>query len=122
MLTMPRKRPANVRGIAPIPPPKPRRGRPPMEPRTTLARWIRDRGITVVEFAAQLAAAAPSVGLPVSAAPQTKALLDSVNALHWPHPVTMFLVRHATGGDVDLEHWIRDLRHLWPARQSRLVA
>lgn len=90
-----------------------------MKPRTTLARWIRDRDSTVVEFSAQLAKLAPTLGLPRRAAPKTKTLLDSANAMHWPHPITMFLVRHATNGDVDVEHWVRDLRHLWPRRSPR---
>lgn len=115
---MTRKRPAKVPKIVPISG-KPRRGRPPMDPRTALARWIRDSGVTVVEFSTTLAKIATSLGIPPEAVPQTKALLDAVNALHWPHPVTMFLVRHATNGDVDIEHWVRDFRHLWPERKVR---
>lgn len=117
---MARKRAAKEPIVQPIPPPKPRRGRPPMDPRTTLARWIRDQNITVVEFATRLAEIAPKIGMPLTAVPQMRTLLDSVNALHWPHPVTMFLVRHATNGDVDMEHWVRDLQHLWPERTSRM--
>ena len=119
---MVRKRGAKPPTVQEIPAAKARRGRPPMKPRTTLARWIRDRGITVVDFSASLERTAGSCGLPLTSVPQTKTLLDSVNGLHWPHPVTMFLVRHATGGDVDLEHCVRDLRELWPERQSRLIA
>lgn len=85
-----------------------------MDPRTTLARWLRDSGITAIAFAERLAEMAPRLGLVASAAPKPKALLDSINARHWPHPITVFLVRHGTNGDVDLEHWVRDLKHLWP--------
>lgn len=85
------------------------RGRPPLPPRTTLARWIQDRSVTVTEFAARLAEIAPKVGLSADDAPKTKTLLDAVNARHWPHPKTILLVRMVTDGAVDLEHWVRDL-------------
>lgn len=108
---MARKRPAK-----PTTEPPAARGRPPLPPRTTLARWIRTHGLTVQSFAEAMVAAAAKVrmpdgkvGLPKSAAPQAKTLLDAVNARHWPSPPTMLLVRHLTKGEVDLEHWVRDL-------------
>lgn len=85
------------------------RGRPPLKPRTTLARWIQDRNRTVTDFAVELRALAPKVGLSELDCPQTKTLTDAVNARHWPHPKTILLVRLATDGAVDLEHWVRDL-------------
>lgn len=88
------------------------RGRPPLPPRTTLARWIQDHGKTVAGFAVELRTVAPSVGLAEDDAPMAKTLLDAVNARHWPSPRTILLVRHATGGDVDVEHWVRDLHYL----------
>lgn len=87
------------------------RGRPPLKPRTTLARWIQDHGQTVAGFALALRGIAPKVGLTEDDAPQAKTLLDAVNARHWPHPRTILLVRHATNGDVDVEHWVRDLHY-----------
>lgn len=86
-----------------------RRGRPPNEPRTELGKWIQSHGITTVDFALRLKEIAPLVGLQETDAPQPKTLLDAVNGRHWPHAKVILLVRHATGGDVDVEHWVRDL-------------
>lgn len=65
--------------------------------------------MTVAGFAVKMAEIAPSVGLPTAAAPKAKTLLDAVNGRHWPSAATMLIIRHATNGDVDLEHWVRDL-------------
>lgn len=85
-----------------------------MDPRTELARWLRARDRTVVAFAEDLAAQAKRHGLPEAAAPTSKALRESVNGAHWPHPITIWLVSLATEGRVDVIHWVRDLSHLWP--------
>lgn len=98
---------------------RPRRGRPPMEPRTELARWLRTADQTVVAFAAELARQAKLHGLPEAAAPTSKALRESVNGAHWPHPVTIWLVSLATNGRVGVQHWVRDLSHLWPQGTAR---
>lgn len=103
--------------VVKVKPPRPLRGRPPQEPRTTLARWLRDRGVTAVDASVRMAAIADKYGLPYNAAPTPKTLLDAASGRHWPHPITIMLVRHLTGGDVDLEHWVRDLRHRWPFEQ-----
>jgi hypothetical protein len=100
---------ARKRSAPRVPKPAAIRGRPPLPPRTTLARWIRAQGLTVASFADKMAEMAPSIGLPTTAAPKAKTLLDAVNARHWPSATTMFLIRHVTDGDVDLEHWVRDL-------------
>lgn len=91
-----------------------RRGRPPLAPRTELARWLQARDKTVVDFAAELLVHARRHGLPEAAAPTSKALRESINAAHWPHPITIWLVSLATGGRVSVQHWVRDLEHLWP--------
>lgn len=65
--------------------------------------------MTVADFAALLVDVAPKVGLTEEDAPKTKTLLDAVNARHWPHPKTILMVRHVTNGEVDVEHWVRDL-------------
>ena len=80
-----------------------------MPPKTTLAKWIRAQGMTVQSFADKMAEMAPKVGLSADAAPKAKTLLDAVNARHWPSAPTMLIVRYVTNGDVDLEHWVRDL-------------
>ena len=85
-----------------------------MEPRTELARWLRAQNQTVVAFADELVNQAKRHGLPEAAAPTSKALRESINAAHWPHPLTIWLVSLATGGRVDVMHWVRDLEHLWP--------
>lgn len=92
-----------------MPKPSAIRGRPPLPPRTTLAKWIRAQGMTVASFATKLAETAPKVGLPASAAPKAKTLLDAVNGRHWPSAPTMLIIRYVTDGDVDLEHWVKDL-------------
>lgn len=85
------------------------RGRPPLAPRTQLARWIQDHGKTVVGFSDELRAIAVKLGFEERDVPATKTLLDAVNGRHWPHPKTILFVKYATDGDVDVEHWVRDL-------------
>jgi hypothetical protein len=65
--------------------------------------------MTAVDFAEKLAVVAPNLGLPVEASPKTKTLLDAMNGRHWPSLVTVLIVRYATNGGVDLEHWVKDL-------------
>ncbi len=96
-------------GVAKREPARGVRGRPPLQPRTALARWIQDRRQTVAGFAERLRDVAPLVGLDPDCAPPAKTLLDSVNGRHWPHPRTILLVKYATDGAVDVEHWVRDL-------------
>lgn len=85
------------------------RGRPPLAPKTKAAKWLQDRGKTITSFADELRALAPRLGVNADWVPQTKTLTDAMNARHWPHPVTILLIRHATDGDVDLQDWVRDL-------------
>jgi hypothetical protein len=65
--------------------------------------------MTVVDFANKMGEVAPKLGLPVEASPRPKTLLDAVNGRHWPSLVTVLIARYATDGDVDLEHWVKDL-------------
>src|SRR5882762_887556 len=83
------------------------RGRPPMRPKTALAKWIQTKGLSVTDFAttlagiaAGLAQARPELGIRASDAPVPKTLLDAVNARHWPKATLVLLTRLATGGDV----------------------
>lgn len=92
-----------------------------MEPRTELGRWLRATDQTVGTFAAELVRQAKLHGLPEGSAPTSKALRESVNGAHWPHPVTIMLVSLATGGSVGVQHWVRDLIHLWPRPRRALV-
>lgn len=95
-----------------VPPPAAptkKRGRPPLPPRTALARWIRARGWTVSELADKLREIAPSAGVDAAFAPPAKTLLDAVNGRHCPQVPVMLLIKHVTAGDVDLEHWHHDL-------------
>lgn len=87
----------------------PIRGRPPGEPKTALARWIQQHGITVTDFAAELRSVAKRVGIGPESVPETKTLRDIVNLRHRASLECVKLVRHATGGEVDLDHWIDDL-------------
>lgn len=86
-----------------------RRGRPPGEPKTALARWIQHQGITVTDFATELRKVAARVGISAELVPETKTLRDIVNMRHRASLETVVLVRHATGGAVDLDQWVDDL-------------
>lgn len=97
-----RTKPRNVRPLRP-------RGRPPLPPRTQLAKWMRSREMTTAELHGQLVDLAPTIGVPDACVPGVKTLQDTINARHWPSAPTMLLVRHATSGAIDLEHWVADL-------------
>lgn len=90
----------------------PRRGRPPRPPRTRLAVYLRDHGLTTRTFAAHLAEIARATaghGLTRDDAPSTKQVLDAVNGDHAPTLFLVLLVELATDGDVTLRHWVADL-------------
>jgi hypothetical protein len=65
--------------------------------------------MTVLDLVSKMVELAPEVGLPAAAVPTAVALRDSVNGRHWPSLTTVLLVSYVTNGDVDLEHWVRDL-------------
>lgn len=62
-----------------------------------------------MDFQRKLIAISAHVGLRASDVPQVKAVLDATNARHWPALKTVLLVNQATNGDVDVQHWVRDL-------------
>ena len=86
-----------------------KRGRPPGEPRTTLARWLQDRGLRSTDLAARLSAVAAKLGIRPELVPQPKTLLDAVNGRVKPGLPVVLLVQRVTRGAVGLEHWVRDL-------------
>lgn len=106
---------ANKTKVAKAPKPVPvqrppgRRGRPPGEPKTHFARWLRDKDWTVKRCTEEMRKVVTAVGLTPDAVPQPKALLDAVNGRHWPAPATMLILQYLTDGQVDLVHWVRDL-------------
>lgn len=70
---------------------------------------MRSREMTTAKLAELLAEAAPKVGIRNEFVPRAKTLQDAINGRHWPSAPTMLLVRHVTGDEIDLEHWVRDL-------------
>lgn len=114
---MPVKRPQRQKKAttrAPTPPVKPRvrRGRPPLPPRTQLARWIRDKDWSIATLADRLRELAPKCGVDPDLMPPPKTLLDAVNGRHAPPIHVMLVVKYLTHDQVDLEHWHRDLSAL----------
>lgn len=115
---MGRKRPAP----RPVATTTARKGRPQAPPRTTLARWIQDHGMTYVEFTALLRTTASQVdGMTRSDAPAVKTLQDVISGRHWPHCRILLLVRLATGGEVDAQHYVLDHRPKRGRRSSARV-
>ena len=93
----------------PAPPATQRRnGRPPGEPRTELGRWVSGRKLTLRELADRITEIATAQQIPARLIPARKTVEDAVGGRITPGPVTMLLVREATGGDVDLQHWVSE--------------
>jgi hypothetical protein len=86
-----------------------RRGRPPGAPRTTLARWLRDRDLRVIDLTDRMTEIAAEIGIDPKHVPLPNTLRDTVNGRSCPSAPVMLLIRHVTSGAIDLEHWVRDL-------------
>lgn len=91
-------------------PPK-RQGRPPTlrAERTALARWMEKNDMRSVDLRTKLLAIAESCGVIVDVVPPVKSLSDIALGRYQANVVVLFLIRHVTDGEVDLEHWVRDL-------------
>lgn len=88
---------------------QPRVGRPPNAPRTSLGRYMQARSITAKVLVAAMLEHAPRCGIDREHVPSEKKLRDYVNGRYAPPAPVMLLVLYATGGNVGLEHWVRDL-------------
>lgn len=57
----------------------------------------------------RLVAACDRVGLTARHVPPVKSLADIALGRYQPNAAVLLLIRYVTDGDVDLEHWVRDL-------------
>lgn len=99
------------------------RGRPPLAPKTALARWIQSQGLTATDFVRDLQELAPSVErqirlqypefkLTADDIPTPKNLLDAANGRHRPRLLTVLLVAVRTEGEIGPAEWVADMsRH-----------
>lgn len=78
-------------------------------PRTTLDAWIVAHESSSAKLAEACAAAASTLGIDAEHAPNRKSIDDMRIARFYPGTVAMLLISQATGGDVGLEQWARDL-------------
>jgi len=87
-----------------------RGGRPrsTAEPATAFDAWARRSGFTSSRVAELLRDAAEASGVPASAAPSISFVDDLRRGRNKPSLVVAWLVKHASAGEVDLEHWVRD--------------
>lgn len=90
-----------------------RPGRPPIAvtPITELGRWLRAREMTSATFVELARVKADEAGVDPALVPTARSLTDLAAGRYAPSPVVMLVIRHATDGDVDLQHWVRDLYH-----------
>lgn len=65
--------------------------------------------MSVPQFVELMRKHAPKLGLSELTVPEANILRDVVNGRHWPAIPILLIIRHATDGDVDAEHWVRDL-------------
>lgn len=88
-----------------------RNGRPPTlrNERTTLARWMNARGMRTADLHARCVETAERIGLPPRLIPPLKSLADIALGRYAANAAVLFLIRHVTNGEIDLEHWVRDL-------------
>lgn len=86
-------------------------GRPPTlrSDRTTLARWMRSRALRTADLHAMCVETAERIGLPPRLIPPLKSLADIALGRYAANAAVLFLIRHVTNGEIDLEHWVRDL-------------
>lgn len=83
-------------------------GRQPGEPRTTLGRWLRELKLSAPQFADCIAKIAKLEHIPADAVPAPKSIAGVIGGCDRPGLVLMLLIRTATSGAVDLEHWVAE--------------
>lgn len=69
---------------------------------------MRDRGLTsqrVTEMAVQVC---QDIGLPEAEAPARATIDDYRTGRYNPGATAILLLRHVTGGEIDVQHWVRD--------------
>lgn len=80
-------------------------------PPTEFGRWLLANDLTSYEFAKLARSRADEVGVDPALVPMPKSLSAIAAARRAPSAPVMLVIRHVTGGAVDLEHWVRDLFH-----------
>lgn len=105
-----------------IPEPVPARkrlGRPTDRdvPRTSLDAWVVENDSSSHKLAVACVEAARLLGYPEEMAPKRKSIDDMRVARSYPGLVAALLIKHATGGSVDLEQWCRDMMKFGPRRR-----
>lgn len=95
------------------PQPRKRLGRPPVHlvPPTEFGRWLAEHDMTSSAFVVLARAQANEVGVDPALVPIAKSITAIASARRAPSAPVMLVIRHVTGGAIDLEHWVRDLFH-----------
>lgn len=99
---------------------KPARGRPPRtahvitgrprgEPVTELGRWLAASGLSAPALAARITALAKQQRIPPRFLLKPKSLGDVISGRYCPGAVVLLLIRTATDGEVDLQHWAAEI-------------
>lgn len=70
---------------------------------------MRERAWTQEALEGEVRAATKVFGLRRKDAPGKKVLADAINGRVMPSAVTILLLRHVTNGEVDLQHWVREV-------------
>lgn len=87
-----------------------RGGRPrsTAEPATSFDAWARRNELTSARVADLIRGVAEAHGIPVISAPSVSFVDDLRRGRNKPSLVVAWLIKLATAGEVDLEHWVRD--------------
>lgn len=77
--------------------------------RTTFDRWVLGHQLTSQKVAEMGVSVCEMLGLPTAGAPARKTIDDYRTGRHTPSALAILILRHVTGGEVDVEHWVFDM-------------
>lgn len=76
--------------------------------RTTFDAWVERNSYSSAKVAEMAVKACEILGLPEEEAPSRKAIDDYRTGRHTPSASAILILRTVTGGEIDVQHWVRD--------------
>ena len=70
---------------------------------------MRRRDLRSGDIIEMMRTTALTIGIPTEFLPSAKSIPDLASGRYAPSPPVMLVIRHLTGGAIDVEHWVNDV-------------